>query len=572
MTVQFANAARITQAFPSRRPTTRRPRRRITLQRALSLVVLVAAVSGIIWFGFPTWANSRLDLVTAKVRYGTLYMNVEGHGTVESAVNCDIVCRAKSGQRGAVHATTLKWLIDDGSTVKRGDVVALLDSSGLEEALKVEQVTLLQAEAAWVQAEENLKIVKSQNQGDIEAAKTAVRLAELDLVRYLKGEYVQARRDIEGRMALADSDLELSRERVTWSERMVKKGYLTALQALGERSRLESSGLARDKVREELRVLEQFTKPKTQTEMESKFAEARRACERVKSQAHAKYIQARIDCRSKKSVYENEKARFDDISEQIHNCTITAPQDGIVVHYNSSDQSRMSTGPIVAQGEPVREGQKLMQIPDLGKMQIEIKVHESALAHVQGEEWAATGFCEAMQAALLTGPELLTRLTGDAVFDSLRDHFRLEDRRLTFGGDPAEIRVHAFPDLVLRGHVKHVSSVPSQWDWMLADIKTYPTQIALDQPVEGLKPGMTADITILAERPLENVLTAPVESLSGAVRTGEHCTCYVLAPDGPEARDVVVGMTNESLVEIKSGLADGEDIILNPDALKRAER
>src|SRR5262249_15573121 len=143
-------------------------------------------------------------------------------------------------------------------------------------------------------------------------------------------------------------------------------------------------------------------------------------------------------------------------------------------------------------------------------------------------------------------PNLLSRLTGEFAFEALHDHFRDLDRRLVFGGDKAEIRVHAFPDLVLRGHVKHVSSIPSQWDWMLADIKAYPAQIALDEPVEGLKPGMTADVTIFGELPLEHVLTVPVEALNGTIRVGKECKCFVLTPEGIQERDVVVGMTNET--------------------------
>jgi multidrug resistance efflux pump len=496
-------------------------------------------------------------------------MAIEGHGEVESSVNCDIVCRVKAGQRGAIHATTLRWLIEDGSAVKRGAVVAELDSSGLEEALKVEQIALIQAEAAWIQAEENVKVVQSQNHGDIEAAATVVRLAVLDLNRYLHGDYLQARRDIEGRMTLSQADMEMARDRVAWCERMVKKGYLNASQAQGEHSRMDSIEIALAKVQEELRILDNFTKPKTQTELESKLGEARRALDRIRRQARAKLIQAKIDCRSKKSVFENQKRRVEDIVEQIHNCIITAPQDGIVVHY-TSDQSRMGNGqPIVAQGEPVREGQKLMQIPDLAKMQIETKVNEAALAHVQGEEWATTGFSECIQAALTVGPGPLSRLTGVVAFESMHDHFRDQDRRLVFGGDQVEIRIHAFPDLVLHGHVKHVSSVPSQWDWMLADVKAYPAQLAVDEPVEGLKPGMTADVTIFGELPLRHVLTAPIEALLGAIRTGEHCSCFVMTPRGPEERDLIAGMSNESMVEIKSGLSDGDEVILNPESVHR---
>ena len=51
-----------------------------------------------------------------------------------------------------------------------------------------------------------------------------------------------------------------------------------------------------------------------------------------------------------------------------------------MVVYYVPEQARFGGGSqqsIVAQGEPVREGQKLMQIPDLKHMLVNTKVHEA---------------------------------------------------------------------------------------------------------------------------------------------------------------------------------------------------
>jgi hypothetical protein len=52
---------------------------------------------------------------------------------------------------------------------------------------------------------------------------------------------------------------------------------------------------------------------------------------------------------------------------------------------------------------------------------------------------------------------------------------------------------------------------------------------------------------------------------------GKHRKCFVLTPSGPEERDIEVGLSNERLAEIKSGLAEGEEVVLNPKTLE-AER
>ena len=42
---------------------------------------------------------------------------------------------------------------------------------------------------------------------------------------------------------------------------------------------------------------------------------------------------------------------------------------------------------------------------------------------------------------------------------------------------------------------------------------------------------------------------------------------FVNTPIGPHERDVTVGLSNERVVEIKDGLTEGDDVILNPKAI-----
>ena len=131
---------------------------------------------------------------------------------------------------------------------------------------------------------------------------------------------------------------------------------------------------------------------------------------------------------------------------------------------------------------------------------------------------------------------------------------------------------HAFPDHVLHGHVEHVASLQSRWEWLLTGVNVYPTEVALDGPVPGLKPGMVADLTILVDGPLEHVLTVPVEAVVGPAKRGEPGRCFVLTPCGPQEREIVAGLSNETMVEIKSGLREAEEVVLNPEVLLDAEQ
>jgi hypothetical protein len=178
-----------------------------------------------------------------------------------------------------------------------------------------------------------------------------------------------------------------------------------------------------------------------------------------------------------------------------------------------------------------------------------------------------TGFSDSLEAALTTTPDPLTRLVNPVALDALREHFHDQDGRVTSAGEPVLVQVHALPEKVLHGHVKSIGSIPSEREWWLTDSMLYPTTVVLDDPPREPKLGMNADLTILADDPLEHVLTVPVEALAGVVKHGEPSNCFVVTPEGPQERTVLVGQSNATMAEIREGLEDGDEVVLNPYTL-----
>jgi multidrug resistance efflux pump len=472
---------------------------------------------------FNPFHKERTDLVTHDVDYDSIELTIVERGTLESANNNDIYCRVKSGARGASSATNIKRLVDDGTLVKKGDLLIELDDAGLQDQLKNQKITVDKAEADKIKAEEDYNIQLSQNESDTKTAETQLELAHIDLKKYQEGDYPQQEKIFKGNIKQAESDVEQQRDRVAWANRMVKKGYLTVTQSQGEQSKLESLQINLSKANEDLRVLTDpvFGTGKRQiTFLENDVREKERALDRVKSQSKAKEAQARSARESTKSVYLQNVQQFKEIEDEIVKCKIYAPQDGLVVYY-IPEQTRGGGGAqqsIIAQGEPVREGQKLMQIPDLSQMLVNVKVHEALVSRVQL-------------------------------------------------GQPASVRVESFPDKILSGKIALVSTVSSQQDFFSADVKVYTTKVKIRHPPEGLKPGMSAEVTITIGDTLKHVLTVPVQAIVGGAELGKHRKCYVLTPQGPEERDIEVGESNEKMAEIKTGLAKGDRVVLNPSVL-----
>jgi HlyD family secretion protein len=261
-------------------------------------------------------------------------------------------------------------------------------------------------------------------------------------------------------------------------------------------------------------------KKRTETDFKNKVLLAEDDLDRTKKQAHAKEVQTQTDRDTKKGIWQQGVDKYNDIVNEIKKCRIATPQDGLVVYY-VAEQTRWGIGrqSLVAQGESVAENQKLMQIPDLKHMFVNAKIHEALVNRVHK-------------------------------------------------GQPASVRVDATGNRKLEAHVESVANTPSQQDWFAADVKVYATKVAIDEEVEGLKPGMNSEVTITVADALEHVLTVPITAIVGSSEMGATRKCFVMTPQGPVEREIVIGMSNDKGdAEIRSGLSEGEEVVTNPKIL-----
>lgn len=378
----------------------RRAARRTSLLIWLTVVLAVGGVAA--WFGWSYLRGARQPFngPVWEVKREPLQIVIVERGALESAENSDIVCRIKAGKKGT--SGTIKWVIDDGTHVEKGQKLIEVDDSALQEELKEQIIKVNKARNDWVSAQDNLEITKSTNFSLIESAKTAQVLAEIilekflgeklaakvlvlkeraQLQKYLKeldvelanrddsaaikeiSEILQTKFDIEGRIGIARSDKQTLEDKAAWSQRMVKKGYLSRTTAESDKSRLSSAEFTWEKAKVEFDLFKKYTIEEKVTDLWSKVKEADRAFDRAVIEANSKKSTAQSDLESKRAIYDQELDRKEEIEDEIQKCTMYATQPGLVVYY-VSEQSKWGSGSqqsIVAQGEPVKEGQKLMR-------------------------------------------------------------------------------------------------------------------------------------------------------------------------------------------------------------------
>ena len=569
----------------------------------------VLATAALLYFLTGRSKADRPDLLLHTVKTENLDLTVVERGTLESADNRDVICRLKAGSKGN-YASTIKWVIDDGTLVKKGQSIMVLDSSSLEDLYRAQKIQVDTKHADWVTAEQQYKIQISTNESAIEKARSEIALTELDLEKYAglpkatllsrpreagralllemeadlvmfldkhrkeypqaEGEFHKSLNDLTGQAELAGADVEAWEDRLKYSKQMEQKGYLTSAQVRADQSRLNGAVETLKKIQTDKKLLQTFQAQRTVKDFSAKVQEAWRAFDRAVSEAAANEVQKEADRKTKRSVFLQEEDKLKDIEDQLQECKIHSPQDGMVVYYipESSRWSQSERG-LIQQGASVQEGQKMIRIPDLTRMQVSTRVHEAMVSRVKGDDRRSTGAHESIRAGLMLNLSALQSLVGqqEEFVERQRQGYQAQEYYEAARGMPATVRVDAFPDTPLKGHVRTVATVASSSDFMTSDVKVYATIVSIDDAIPNLKPGMSAEVTIHVDNTLENILTVPVQAVIGGAESGRTRKVYVMTPGGPDEREIQIGLSNEKMAEVRSGLQAGDQVVVNPKAI-----
>ncbi|MBV8488158.1 MAG: efflux RND transporter periplasmic adaptor subunit, partial [Planctomycetaceae bacterium] len=421
------------------------------------------------------WKGPEVGIVPFEVKNAALPITVTDKGSLESSKNQDVLSLVEG-------STTIISIVPEGTPVKKGDLVCELDSASLKDQLTNQQIATQSAEASY----QNAKLTR-------EVAEIAVR-------EYEEGLYKQDLATCLGEISLAKADLSRADDRLNWAIRMYEKGYVSRASKVSEELNYQKANFALEQAQSKLNVLENYTKAKTIKELRSEV-------EKAKS-----------DELAKEQTFQLEKSKEAKLVKQIENCKLFAPGDGIVVYANDPMKSFGNTQPQIEEGATVRERQKIFSLPDIGRMQVNTKVHESKIDKVER-------------------------------------------------GMRARIRVDAFSDKELDGTVTEVAPLPDPTSFFSSDVKVYTTKVRIDNPLPGLRPGMNAEVTILVKRK-ENVLIVPMEAI---LEYGGKDHLAVRTHSGHERREVELGENNDKFVEVTKGLTAGCIVALNPIALVSEE-
>ncbi len=486
------NLPSVTRVLPE--PVRKRP-----LLLILAAIILVALLVLLLR---PTKSNLQ-ETAWHEVKRGDFTVSVVEGGTL-TAVS-EVVVRSE------VEGTArIVWIVPEGSYVKKGDLLVELDSASAQDQVNQQQINFEKAKFSVEQSKATLEIQRSSTNSDFLAADLKLKFAKIDLDKYRQGQMQVDLMEASNRVVQTEAQLKVNEENFVNSTNLAARGYETKSRADSDRLSVLNSHNSLIVATNTLWMLQQFDIRKELEKLESDVMQAEQELDRVINQNKRKMMQYEADLLTQERTLQLNQEKLERDRKNLEASKIYAPQEGLVV-YQVGD-NRFSSESLIEGGAVVRNRQELLKLPDLSRMKVTIKVHESHVTMIRP-------------------------------------------------GLPAFVILDSMPEQRFRGVVERVAPLPdTQSRWGNPNLKVYNTDVLLSDTVPNVKPGVSAKAEVIIAH-IADTLSVPIQAVT-TLRGNQ----VVYLQNGREAspQPVEVGMFNTKFIEITKGLSPGDRVLLSP--------
>lgn len=214
------------------------------------------------------------------------------------------------------------------------------------------------------------------------------------------------------------------------------------------------------------------------------------------------------DLRQKMLSIDESRERLQEGYETLKQLYVVAPSQGLaIINLNRSTESKYQVTDQCWAGTP------LINLPDLSKMKVKLKINEVDISKVRKDM-------------------------------------------------EAQIRPDAYSDSVFTGHVISIANLAVNKE-RNSTVKVFPVEVLVDRADKNLLPGLTVSCRIIVDR-IEDVDYVPIEAVHVE---GDHSYVYRHTSSGYEQVMVETGTSNTNYIIINSGLRKGDRVaLLDPTA------
>ena len=397
-------------------------------------------------------------------------------------------------------------IIPEGTYVKKGDLLVELDPADTEKQKQNIELDLETSKASLITAENDLLIEQSTIESDQREARQSIDFAQMDLDKFNELEKSQQMRDASSQITTEEESLRLSEETYGWSEKLAEKGFETKSQVDRDKLDVKNRKKALESAKSKMQMLERFDMPKMQVELNSKVTEAERRYERLIKQGESKLNRAKGRLAEAQRKLKVNQDQLTEINEQLTHTKLYAPVDGIALYVPRSGRGESN----IAEGIEVRKKRRIISIPSLQKMKVEVKIPEFHISKIKK-------------------------------------------------GQKSFVTLESISETRYGGEVIRVNHLPDRNNSWLATEQFYSMEILITDPLPDVKPSISATTTINIDD-LKDVISVPLQAI---VSEKEKYYCFIKNGTEHKKTEVELGLQNNSFVHIVSGINVGDKVLLN---------
>jgi HlyD family secretion protein len=442
--------------------------------------------------------KNEYRLATATLRDFEIKVRTIG---VLDAARSHMVSSAVRGDKGKII-----FLIEDGSHVKKGDILVRLDPTPFEEDINRLSEEVQNLEAA-VEAERQIfKWEKNQVEKEIKTAEFNVRVAELEFKRLIKG---------EGPIQLTQYKTELEKTKQTQEK---YTAYIDDLHKLSREgfSNITEITLARKKLAElkekQAAAQSQYNSyknhvfPSLTETARARIEKSQMELEQTRNGSVYKIAKTAAALNKSVSNLSGKQSALQRAEKELDKTIIKAPFQGIAILFEAFRNGQKRKPRI---GDKVWQNQPLLYLPDISAMIVKTKVREI-------------------------------------------------DLHKLFLNQDCRVNVDAYPDLSFDGEVSFIGVLASGRSQGGGGEKYFQITVSVQTKGSSLRPGMTARTTIFGKK-VKDALCVPIQAI---FHDSGNDYCYIFTGNGLIREKIAIGYQNEDWVQVVSGLTDGDQVSL----------
>jgi HlyD family secretion protein len=397
------------------------------------IVGLLVAGTGVYWWFARNGASEQGDIEYrySKVERGELVRSISATGTLVANTMVDI--KSKAGGK------IVRLAVDEGSVVKRGDLIAEIDPADTQATYDQANADLTSAQARASQAQVNYQLQVANSRTSVADAEVALQTArirlerarlELDRTPMLAGATVrnaqaaydeaieakkrleqvtipQRRREVEGTLNRTKADYEVAQAESLRQQRLLEEGFTTQVNVDKARSGLASARASYELAQTEQQTLERSLAADL-VSANVAIARTKASLDQAKANTSDTAIQRKAVTEAEKAVrtaeinlqqtrdailtnkVRNEEFRaarastvrsrvsVENAKVQLDSTTVLAPRDGVVT------TKYLEEGTIIPPGTSTfAQGTSIVQLSDVTTMFVECAVVEADVSQVR---------------------------------------------------------------------------------------------------------------------------------------------------------------------------------------------